>query len=180
MVWKICRGNFLVPDSFARSQNQCILVSEYRTFVHNTGQQIHSTICSLKLTEIWSSNYNESCSIRTFIIACLLCLKKWGSWPENSIIKHWFIILSFCPVLRIFCNRESEEKITLTANTHDLKQFIFLIHCLLRSHYIQNILSSLSTKKCYYFMNFTPFSLIFGQNVWYSRLSGSQESPLPS
>ena len=117
--------------------------------------------------------------LRTFVIACSLCLKKLGFWPENSIVKHWFSILSFCPVLRIFCSRESEEKITPTAETYDLKQLFFLIHCILRSHNIQNILSSLYAKKCYYLRNFTPFFLIFGQNVRYSRLSGSQESPLP-
>ena len=62
------RGDFLVPDSFARSQNQCILVSEYWTFVHNSGRKILSTIGSFKFTEIWSSNKNESCST--------LCVKK--------------------------------------------------------------------------------------------------------
>ena len=35
-------GVCLVPDSFARYQNQCISVSKYQTFVHNTGHQIQA------------------------------------------------------------------------------------------------------------------------------------------
>ena len=70
------RGDFLVPDSFASAQNQCILVSEYRTFVHNSGHQIQSNIGSLKFTEIRSSNYNESCSIKDIFLLPAHCALK--------------------------------------------------------------------------------------------------------
>ena len=59
----LCRGDSLVPDSFARSQNKCISLSEYRTFVHSTRQQVHSTTESSKFTGVGPSKHQDSCSV---------------------------------------------------------------------------------------------------------------------
>ena len=59
-----------------------------------------------------------------------------------------------------------------------MKQLFFWIHCLLRIHYIQNILSSIFNNYFFYnyFRNFTPFFYIFGQNVRYSSSLQSRDS----
>ena len=57
------RGDSLEQESFARSQNQCISVSEYRMFVQSTGQQVHSTTGSVKFTGFGPSKHLDSCSV---------------------------------------------------------------------------------------------------------------------
>ena len=63
----------MVPDSFPRSQIQCVSVSEYRTFVRNTGQQIDSIMGSLTFIGVGPSNNNDSCSVYDILSLSALC-----------------------------------------------------------------------------------------------------------
>ena len=56
------REDSIVLDSFEKSQNLCFSVSEYRTIVHSSRQQVHNNTRSFKFTGVGPSNNQDSFS----------------------------------------------------------------------------------------------------------------------
>ena len=110
------RGESLVPDSFTRSHNQCISVSEYRTFVDNTGQQVHNNTESFKLGAIGPCKNQDSFSFYELLLlpACCAILDE---VPDLMTTSKYINLASLknCLVLRIYSFKESVENMKHTA-----------------------------------------------------------------